>query len=178
MAYRDRPLLGRAAPPHAVRYTFFSSPIGELLLAGDGETLSGLYFPDGSTALAPQPAWTRDDGAFDEVNRQLTAYFDGELTGFSLPLTPRGTPFQLRVWHALQTIPYGQTTSYGKLAAQLGDPKATRAVGMANGSNPIAVIIPCHRVIGADGTLTGYGGGMPRKQWLLALEGRALPLFP
>jgi methylated-DNA-[protein]-cysteine S-methyltransferase len=161
----------------AVRYTLFDSPIGELLLSGDGETLSGLYFPDGSKALVPRAEWTRDDGAFQDSRRQLTAYFAGELTSFDLPLAPRGTPFQLRVWEALQQIPYGATTTYGKVATLLGDPKATRAVGLANGSNPIAIIIPCHRVIGADGRLTGYGGGMQRKHWLLAREGRALPLY-
>jgi methylated-DNA-[protein]-cysteine S-methyltransferase len=171
----------KTAPPprlsDAVRYTLFDSPIGELLLSGDGEGLTGLYFPDGTKALAPLPGWSRDDDAFDETRQQLTAYFAGELTEFHLRLAPHGTPFQLRVWTALQNIPYGETTTYGKLASALGDPRATRAVGLANASNPIAIIIPCHRVIGADGTLTGYGGGVQRKHWLLAREGRALPLY-
>ncbi len=159
-----------------MRYSTYASPIGELLLVGDGDALSGLYFPDGSKAAAPDRRWTRDDGTFAATRRELEAYFGGELRRFTIPLAPRGTPFQLRVWQALQDIPYGTTTTYGKLAARLGDVRATRAVGMANGSNPIAIVIPCHRVIGADGRLTGYGGGMPRKQWLLALEGLALPL--
>jgi methylated-DNA-[protein]-cysteine S-methyltransferase len=154
-----------------VYWSIFASPIGDLLLMGDGAALTGMDFD-----RIPDPAWQRDDGAFDEAKDQLRAYFGGELTEFSLELAPRGTPFQQRVWSALRAIPYGTTTSYGKLAAALGDARATRAVGSANGRNPISIIIPCHRVIGADGSLTGYGGGMERKQWLLALEGRALPL--
>jgi methylated-DNA-[protein]-cysteine S-methyltransferase len=154
-----------------VYWSIFASPIGDLLLMGDGAALTGMDFD-----RIPDPAWQRDDGAFDEAKDQLRAYFGGELTEFSLELAPRGTPFQQRVWSALRAIPYGTTTSYGKLAAALGDARATRAVGSANGRNPISIIIPCHRVIGADGGLTGYGGGMQRKQWLLALEGRALPL--
>jgi methylated-DNA-[protein]-cysteine S-methyltransferase len=159
----------------AVYYTFLASPIGELLLTGDGDALTGVWFPDDRQTTTPDPSWRRDDGVFGEVTRQLTGYFGAELTEFQLPLKAHGTPFQLRVWEALRKIPYGVTTSYGKLAAELGDPRATRAVGLANGRNPIPIIIPCHRVIGADGSLTGYGGGMQRKQWLLALEGRALP---
>jgi methylated-DNA-[protein]-cysteine S-methyltransferase len=154
-----------------VYYSLFASPIGELLLTGDGTALTGLYFP----GWIRDPSWQRDDGAFADATAQLRAYFDGELTEFSLALAPRGTPFQQRVWSAVRTIPYGTTTSYGRLAVELGDARATRAVGLANGRNPIPVVIPCHRVIGADGSLTGYGGGMDRKQWLLALEGRALP---
>jgi methylated-DNA-[protein]-cysteine S-methyltransferase len=157
-----------------VRYAVFPSAIGELLLTGDGHALSGLYFPDGSRALAADPSWIRDDGAFTPVRAELSAYFARELTQFTVPLAAHGTAFQMRVWQALQTIPYGATTTYGRLAADLGDPKLSRAVGLANGSNPIAIIIPCHRVIGADGTLTGYGGGVHRKHWLLALEGRLL----
>jgi methylated-DNA-[protein]-cysteine S-methyltransferase len=118
--------------------------------------------------------YVRDDAAFSPVARQLAAYFAGELRAFELPLVPTGTPFQQRVWSALQHIPYGATTTYGRLAEQLGQPGAMRAVGLANGRNPIAIIIPCHRVIGANGSLTGYGGGLQRKQWLLALEGCAL----
>jgi methylated-DNA-[protein]-cysteine S-methyltransferase len=155
-----------------VRYSLFPSAVGELLLVGDGDALSGVYFRDGSKAMAAELTWTYDETALPEVKRQLAAYFGGELTEFQLPLAPRGTTFQQRVWNALRDIPYGSTTTYGKLAARLGDPNATRAVGLANGRNPIPIIIPCHRVIGADGSLTGYGGGMDRKQWLLALEGR------
>jgi methylated-DNA-[protein]-cysteine S-methyltransferase len=117
------------------------------------------------------PADARHDPpAFAEAEAQLRSYFAGERTTFDLPLAPRGTPFQLRVWEALREIPYGETATYGELAAAVGKPSAVRAVGAANGSNPIAVIVPCHRVIGADGTLTGYGGGLERKRILLDLE--------
>jgi methylated-DNA-[protein]-cysteine S-methyltransferase len=157
-----------------VRYTFVPSPLGDLLLFGDGQTLSGVCFPEDRSAARPQPDWTRDDAAFATARGQLGRYFDGALTEFDLPLAPVGTAFQQRVWAELRTIPYGATTTYGALASRLGDPRATRAVGLANGRNPIPIVIPCHRVIGADGSLTGYGGGIPRKRWLLALEGRAL----
>lgn len=156
-----------------MRYTLFDSPIGDLLLAGDNDALVGIWFVD--TERPETREWQRDDGAFGEVAAQLRAYFTGELTEFSLDLAPRGTPFQHRVWDALQRIPFGTTTTYGKLAERLGEPRATRAVGLANGRNPIPIVIPCHRVISANGSLTGYGGGMPRKQWLLGHEGRALP---
>ena len=157
-----------------MRYTLFDSPLGDLLLASDNNVLVGVWFAD--TERPESRAWQRDNSAFGEVTAQLQAYFAGELTEFSLELAPRGTPFQHRVWDALQQIPYGTTTTYGKLAERLGEPRATRAVGLANGRNPIPIVIPCHRVIGADGRLTGYGGGIQRKQWLLGHEGRALPL--
>ncbi len=147
-------------------YAVAASPVDELLLTGDGEALTGLR-------LSPHrrlDGWRRDARLFADTIGQLTAYFAGELTDFDLPLAPRGTDFQLRVWAALRTIPYGQTTSYGELAAQLGNPGASRAVGLANGRNPIAIIVPCHRVIGSDGGLTGYGGGLDRKRWLLDHE--------
>ncbi len=153
-------------------YSIFASPIGDMVLTGDGAALTGVDFLDSCT----DPSGQRDDDALVDATEQLRAYFGGELTEFKLDLAPRGTPFQQRVWSVLCTIPYGTTTTYGKLASALGDPRAARAVGLANGRNPISIIIPCHRVIGADGSLTGYGGGMERKQWLLALEGRALPL--
>ena len=153
-------------------YSIFASPIGDMVLTGDGSALSGLDFVDS----VGEPSAQRDDGAFVDASAQLRAYFGGELTEFDLDLAPRGTSFQQRVWSALRAIPYGTTTTYGTLALGLGDARATRAVGSANGQNPISIIIPCHRVIGADGSLTGYGGGMHRKQWLLTLEGRALPL--
>jgi methylated-DNA-[protein]-cysteine S-methyltransferase len=154
-----------------VYYSIFASPIGDMVLTGDGSALTGLDFVDS----VGEPSGQRDDGAFADATAQLRAYFGGDLTEFELDLAPRGTPFQQRVWSALRAIPYGTTTTYGTLASGLGDARATRAVGSANGQNPISIIIPCHRVIGADGSLTGYGGGMQRKQWLLALEGRALP---
>ena len=152
-----------------MRYTVIGTPIGNLVARGDGTGLSGVDFAD-----APADArWERDDDAFVEVARQLRAYFAGELTAFDLQLAPGGTPFQRRVWDALQAIPYGATTTYARLAERLEQPRAVRAVGHANGRNPISIIIPCHRVVGADGGLTGYGGGLERKRWLLAHEKRA-----
>jgi O-6-methylguanine DNA methyltransferase len=143
---------------------------------GDGDTLSGLSFADSRKAAAVDPSWEYVDDAFVEVAEQLRAYFAGERTDFTVKLDPRGTAFQRRVWDALATIPYGTTTTYGRLAAVLGDPRSTRAVGLANGRNPIAIVIPCHRVIGADGKLTGYGGGLDRKRWLLSHESGASTL--
>lgn len=154
-------------------WTTVPSPIGDLLLAGDDTALTGLYMgvhPGGPDATA---GWRRDAAPFATVTEQLEAYFDGQRTDFDLPLAPRGTDFQLRVWAALREIPYGQTWSYGALAARLGNPNASRAVGLANGRNPISIVVPCHRVIGADGRLVGYGGGLERKRVLLDLEARA-----
>lgn len=151
------------------------TPIGGLLLVGDADALHGVYFQDGKRGPhQPDKAWERSDKPFREVLKQLKAYFAGRLTEFDLPLSPHGTEFQLKVWSALRTIPYGETWSYGELARRIRKPAASRAVGAANGQNPIPVIVPCHRVIGADGSLTGFGGGLPIKQKLLALEG-ALP---
>jgi len=142
------------------------SPLGELLLVGDGSSLTRLEMPPWDA-----PAGGRHDpDAFPDVEAQLGAYFAGELTEFDLALAPRGSGFQLAVWAALLRIPYGETASYGEIAAELGRPDAVRAVGATNGRNPIAVIVPCHRVIGADGSLVGYGGGLPRKRLLLELE--------
>jgi methylated-DNA-[protein]-cysteine S-methyltransferase len=156
-----------------VRYSVFNSPIGELVLSGEDEALTAIAFSDSKKAPAIDSSWRRDDAAFAQVSGQLRAYFAGELKEFELALAPHGTPFQQRVWEALRTIPHGATTTYATLAERLGDPRATRAVGLANGRNPIPIVIPCHRVIGADGSLTGYGGGLERKQWLLAHEGCA-----
>lgn len=151
------------------------SPIGDLLLVGDADALHGVYFQDGKRGpRKPEPGWQPSEKPFREVQRQLKAYFAGKLRAFELPLAPAGTEFQLKVWHALRTIPYGKTWSYGELARRIRRPAASRAVGAANGQNPIPVIVPCHRVIGANGSLTGFGGGLPIKQKLLALEG-ALP---
>lgn len=145
------------------------SPIGPLTLAGQGNTLTHLVMLD--QAHAPSRAdWLRDDSAFPDVVEQINAYFAGELTEFHVTCQLRGTDFQRRVWNALMTIPYGQTRSYGQLASQIGAPKASRAVGLANGRNPIAIIVPCHRVIGSNGSMTGYGGGIDRKKALLNLE--------
>jgi methylated-DNA-[protein]-cysteine S-methyltransferase len=149
-------------------FTTVPSPIGSLLLVSDGEALTAVEMEPhrGEVAAGARP----DAGPLRAVVAQLEAYFAGELTDFDLPLRPAGTEFQRRVWAGLLTIPYGHTTSYGLLATELGNPTASRAVGLANGRNPIAVIIPCHRVIGADGSLTGYGGGLDRKRWLLGHE--------
>ncbi|PIP01072.1 methylated-DNA--[protein]-cysteine S-methyltransferase [Pleomorphomonas carboxyditropha] len=153
-----------------VVYTYLESPIGPLLLAGDGVRLSKVGFPTGKGRVAPHDEWRRDDGRFVEARAQLSAYFAGELRDFDLELMPVGTPFQLAVWRALTAIPYGATISYGELAARIGRPAASRAVGAANGANPIPIIVPCHRVIGASGALTGFGGGIDTKRWLLAHE--------
>ncbi len=153
-------------------YTMTKSPVGDLLLAG-GDRLERLHFSSGSKRKPAEPDWCEDRTPFRDAMEQLDAYFAGELREFQLDLRPRGTPFQLSVWSALREIPYGQTVSYGELARRLGNPNASRAVGLANGSNPIAIVVPCHRVIGANGKLTGFGGGLPVKQHLLALERRA-----
>jgi methylated-DNA-[protein]-cysteine S-methyltransferase len=153
-----------------VQYRSIESPVGPLLLAGDEEGLRFVLFSKGGRPAEPRPDWTPDRGRLGEATRQLTAYFKGQLRAFDVPVAPVGTPFQQAVWRQLQAIPYGETISYGELARRLGNPKAVRAVGLANGSNPIAIIVPCHRVIGSNGTLVGYGGGLPTKQALLALE--------
>ncbi|MBV8714211.1 MAG: methylated-DNA--[protein]-cysteine S-methyltransferase [Chloroflexi bacterium] len=159
----------------AIRYSIAPSPLGDLILSG-AEHLSGVAFTDSRKATRVDADCRRDDGAFAEAASQLRAYFAGELTRFELELDLQGTDFQRRVWAALLQIPYGKTTTYGQLASELGDPKAMRAVGLANGRNPISIIVPCHRVIGSNGSLTGYGGGLPRKQWLLAHERGEVPL--
>jgi methylated-DNA-[protein]-cysteine S-methyltransferase len=151
-------------------YTQLDSPIGELLLVGDGHTLRGLHMQKGRTAVSVHPDWRRAGEPFADVRRQLSEYFDGERLTFDVALAMTGTPFQRRVWQALEQIPYGETATYGELARRVGRPSASRAVGLANGRNPIAVIVPCHRVIGSDGSLTGYGGGLERKRLLLELE--------
>ncbi|HRP79605.1 MAG TPA: methylated-DNA--[protein]-cysteine S-methyltransferase [Aquamicrobium sp.] len=151
-------------------YTFMETPIGRLLLAGDGQRLSLVGFPRGKGLVTPRPRWRRDDDAFSRAKEQLREYFDGTRREFDLPLDLRGTGFQLMVWRELARIPYGETISYGELARRIGQPDASRAVGAANGANPIPIVIPCHRVIGANGSLTGFGGGIETKKWLLALE--------
>ncbi len=152
-------------------YTYLDSPIGKLVLAGDEAGLQRIALPrEGGQAILPE--WRQAGEAFAEARRQLTAYFAGELTVFDLPLVPQVTPFQARVLEVLREVPYGETVSYGELAQRIGNPNASRAVGMANGRNPLAIVIPCHRVIGANGALTGYGGGLAIKRYLLALEQR------
>jgi O-6-methylguanine DNA methyltransferase len=153
------------------------SPVGPLVLAAQDGRLTGLRLPqvadDGRTTAAPLDGWqpaASPVGVLADATEQLGAYFAGELTAFDLPLQLPGTDFQRRVWAALQLIPYGTTTGYGELAQRLGCPGASRAVGLANGRNPVAIVVPCHRVVGADGTLTGFGGGLPCKRWLLDHE--------
>lgn len=168
---RETAVRFREPLPGPTYHTRVDSPLGELTLYGDGEALGGVLTPpkEGVSRAIPEN-WVLDAKPFAEVERQLAAYFAGELTEFDLPLAPAGTAWQLRVWRALTTIPYGATAGYGQLAEELGRPTASRAVGTANGRNPISIIVPCHRVIGANGSLTGYAGGLERKQYLLGLE--------
>ena len=158
-------------------YTQIESPLGPLLLAADDAGLRQILFVKGRHPAQPESSWKEDRAPLKETIRQLHAYFAGELENFDLQLAPEGTPFQLGVWRSLCDIPYGATISYGTLASRVGNPKASRAVGLANGSNPIPIVIPCHRVIGSNGKLTGYGGGLPIKEKLLALERRQLRLL-
>ena len=160
-----------------VSYTRIDSPVGKLLLAADAQGLRLVSFETSKRAAPVQPEWKEDKAPFAEVIRQLQAYFVGESREFELRLAPEGTEFQLRVWNSLRTIPYGETISYGQLAQKIGDPKAVRAVGLANACNPIPIIVPCHRVIGSNGSLTGFGGGLANKKKLLDLEGRQLSLL-
>ena len=153
-------------------YSEIESPVGRLLLSGEPGCLRVLSFGG-----QPKETWREDPTPFQQVIEQLRAYFEGELHEFSVALDPEGTPFQTRVWRELERIPYGETISYGQLAERIGNPKASRAVGLANGSNPIPIIVPCHRVIGSNGKLTGYGGGLPIKEKLLALERRQRSLL-
>ena len=150
------------------------SPVGPLLLAGDGDALSAIGFSSGKGARRAEPSWKRDDAAFADAVRQLEEYFDGARRAFDLELAPSGTAFQRQVLDALLTIPYGETRSYADVARQVGRPAAVRAVGAANGRNPLPIVIPCHRVIGRDGSLTGFGGGLDAKRVLLELEARAI----
>lgn len=158
------------------RHHTVDSPIGPLMLARTDDGLTGVYM-NAHKWQPPIPEGSRaDPSAFTDVAEQLAAYFGGDLYTFDLPLAPSGSAFQLVVWEALRTIPYGETRSYAHIARQIGKPAASRAVGLANGRNPISIIVPCHRVIGADGSLTGYGGGIERKRTLLDIESGAL--FP
>lgn len=153
-----------------MNYSYLNTPTGRLLLAGDDDGLRLIHFCKGRTPREPDAEWKENSRPFARAVSQLKAYFAGELFDFDLKLNPQGTPFQLTVWKALREIPYGQTISYGELARRIGNPSASRAVGLANGANPIAIVIPCHRVIGSNGKLTGYGGGISNKELLLDLE--------
>lgn len=155
-------------------FTEFASPVGPIQLRGTATALTGVFMESHRHAPARLADAVRDAAPLRAAQRELEEYFAGQRRAFSLPLAPTGTPFQLRVWQALRAIPYGATISYGELARRIENPRAVRAVGLANGRNPLSIIVPCHRVIGADGTLTGYGGGLERKRVLLALESGAV----
>ncbi|HRP69326.1 MAG TPA: methylated-DNA--[protein]-cysteine S-methyltransferase [Turneriella sp.] len=161
----------KSDPP--LYYTYIKSPIDKLCLISNGGALTHLLMEKHRHAPHIESHWIEKENLpiFNEATRQLNAYFSGKLKTFNLPIDPSGTTFQKRVWRALMRIPYGETLSYGQLAHRVGNPNASRAVGLANGRNPISIIIPCHRVIGASGSLTGYGGGVERKRFLLELEG-------
>lgn len=156
-----------------MRYSFCDSAKGPLLIAIDDAGLRHVEFVLGEQPVSPTAEWLRDDAALAPFVEQFAAYFAGRLRQFDLPLAARGTPFQQSVWQALGDIPYGETVSYLEIARTIGNPKAVRAVGAANGRNPLSIIVPCHRVIGRRGALTGYAGGLPIKQWLLELEHRS-----
>lgn len=151
-------------------HTTIDSPLGELTLVAEGEVLSGLYFPGHWYMPDPDEFGVRSKGGFERARRQLAEYFAGERTGFDLETTLTGDEFQRRVWGLIDRIPYGRTTTYGEMARELGDPTLAREVGGAVGRNPLSVIVPCHRVVGKDGKLTGYAGGLDRKRFLLDLE--------
>ena len=159
------------------RHTSIPSPLGDLLISRDDIGITALYLPSGKHPRQAPVASIRDDTAFDDIRTQLDEYFAGRRTAFDVPLHAHGTSWQQRVWAGLLDIPCGTTSSYGALAAAIGSPGAARAVGLANGQNPISIVVPCHRVVGADGSLTGYGGGLPAKQWLLSHEAAHTGLF-
>lgn len=157
-------------PSRSHSYCIWPSPIGDLLLVHDGKGLCRLQFQDGANPLDIDENWKKQRSAFTEVIKELERYFAGRLQRFTIPLSLEGTAFQRSVWRALKTIPYGKTVSYGAISKKIGNPNASRAVGAANGQNPVSIIVPCHRVIGANGKLVGYGGGLPIKTALLELE--------
>jgi methylated-DNA-[protein]-cysteine S-methyltransferase len=160
-------------------FDYYNSPLGKMLLVASDAALTGLHFVDEKYYPGIAVDWQQNSDAkmLARARRQLDEYFAGALTEFDLPVEPEGTPFQCGVWHELQKIPYGTTINYGMLAQRIGNPSASRAVGAANGRNPISIVIPCHRVIGANGDLTGYAGGMARKEALLRLETRRVEDF-
>ena len=159
-----------------VHTTFVDSPVGPLFVAADDAGLRAIEFRENRHPVKDKDDWSEGDNAvLRDARRQLGEYFAGTRNAFDLPLSPRGTDFQRNVWNTLASIPYGQTISYAQLAQRIGKPSAMRAVGAANGRNPLPIVLPCHRVIGADGSLTGFGGGLPTKQFLLQLEGALAP---
>jgi len=151
-------------------YTYFDSPLGRMLIQGDGQLVTGLFMLRRKAWRGPDALWQESDAPFTAVRKQLGEYFDGRRQQFDVPLKLVGTPFQLRVWRALAKIHFGATITYAELARRIGHPSASRAVGQANGCNPISIIVPCHRVIGTSGKLTGYAGGLRAKRWLLDWE--------
>lgn len=151
-------------------FSYIESPLGSLCAVGDGQRLTGLYLPQHKGWSGPAADWQEDDGPFEAVRSQLAEYFAGNRQEFDVPLSFVGTPFQQRVWQELLAIPFGETTTYAELARRMGQPSACRAVGHANGCNPISILVPCHRVIGTSGKLSGYAGGLQKKEWLLAWE--------
>jgi methylated-DNA-[protein]-cysteine S-methyltransferase len=157
--------------PDDLIYTYYECPIGRLLLAGDGVALHLISFPAGSRTICVRDSWRRDDACFKDAVAQIEAYFGGKLQDFDVSLALNGTAFQIAVWKMLREIPYGETVSYGAIAKRIGQPSASRAIGAANGANPIPIIVPCHRVIGTNGCLTGFGGGLETKKFLLNHEG-------
>ena len=162
----------KAHPQKARYYCVIESPVGRLLLAGNAQALTHVSFQDGRYPTQPDPQWTYSETPFQKSIQQLHEYFSGKRKTFKIKLAPEGTPFQRKVWDALQTIPYGRTLSYGQIANAIGKPQAVRAVGAANGQNPLSIVIPCHRVIGSNGKLVGFGGGLPIKEALLSHERR------
>jgi methylated-DNA-[protein]-cysteine S-methyltransferase len=159
-----------ATPQDTLSYGRADSPIGELLLVGGPDGLAGVYFDGHQNAPSVEADWTHDEAQFDDARAQLEEYFRGARTEFDLQLNPSGTAFQQTVWNALREVPYGETTSYGAIAERIGRPTASRAVGTANGRNPLCIVVPCHRIVGSAGALTGYAYGVDRKRWLLDLE--------
>lgn len=157
-------------PNSSIAYGYCNSPLGDILVAGDGHLLHKVVFPTEGDNYRPDPAWAQDDAVVAGVCQQLSAYFSGGLTKFDTRLSFAGTVFQNKVWHTLCEIPFGETITYGILATRIGNPKASRAVGGANGANPIPILVPCHRVIGSDKSLTGFGGGIEIKKYLLDHE--------
>ncbi|HWA82291.1 MAG TPA: methylated-DNA--[protein]-cysteine S-methyltransferase [Fimbriimonadaceae bacterium] len=160
-----------------IYYDTFDSPIGTLLATSDGERVTGIYMENHKGGPIIGPEWRRDPGRFAETRRQIGEYFAGRRRAFDLPLALSGTPFQKQVWDELLAIPYGGTTTYGAIAKKLGDPNASRAVGTAVGRNPISIVVPCHRVLGSSGAITGFAGGVDKKRQLLDLESQPHDLF-
>jgi methylated-DNA-[protein]-cysteine S-methyltransferase len=157
-------------------FDYLESPLGELLVVGNGEHVTRLYLPNHKRAVQPNDLWRQTAEPFKQARQELAEYFAGTRQVFDVPIHAEGTPFQQRVWEQLAQIPFGMTISYAELARRVGQPNASRAVGNANGRNPISIIVPCHRVIGADGRLTGYAGGLDNKRWLLDWECGERPL--